>query len=105
METEMYFEDGAREWLEKNHPTAIKTMDNIGVEIKSDFTSAIIDVMEEYTQSKMPSEEEIKKAAAKHEAAMRADYPNIKEDDWYWNHVNEDFEAGVEWAIKQIKSK
>lgn len=61
--------------------------------------------MEQYAQSKMPNEDEIKKAAAKHEAAMRADYPNIKEDDWYWNYVNEDFEAGVEWVIKQIKSK
>lgn len=53
----------------------------------------IIELMEEYTQSKLPSEDEIKEAVAKHE------------DDWYFKYVNEDFEAGVEWVIDKMGLK
>jgi len=51
------------------------------------------------------SEEEIKKASAEHEAAARSDNPNISSDDWYFDYVNEDFEAGAKWAIKELTKK
>ena len=55
----------AREYLEKNHPTAPRIMDSIGKEIDSDFTSGIVDVMEEYhtARSKEEAEERAGKAA------------------------------------------
>ena len=53
--------------------------------------------MEEYANQPAVSEEEIKKASAKHEAAARADSPDISSDDWYFDYVNEDFEAGAKW--------
>ena len=43
----------AREYLDENHPMAILLMDGIGKEIGTDFTSGIVDVMEEYHRHRL----------------------------------------------------
>jgi hypothetical protein len=49
----------ARNFMEKNYPEAVKFFDQIGSDIDSDITSAVVDMLEDYLRHKLTEQPEV----------------------------------------------